>query len=105
MSPSTRFGPYGGRYVPETLIAALDELEAAYAEAVEDPAFQAELSGLLCMAIAGGAVAQTTISAPRALNDNAIPDIGSNDDVFPHVATDRKGTWIAVWHAVQRMNE
>jgi tryptophan synthase beta chain len=47
MSPSTRFGPYGGRYVPETLIAALDELEAAYAEAVEDPAFQAELSGLL----------------------------------------------------------
>jgi len=28
-----RFGPYGGRYVPETLIAALDELTAAWAEA------------------------------------------------------------------------
>ena len=31
-----RFGPYGGRYVPETLIAALDELTAAWAEARED---------------------------------------------------------------------
>jgi tryptophan synthase beta chain len=38
-----RFGPYGGRYVPETLIAALDELTAAWAEAREDDAFQAEL--------------------------------------------------------------
>ncbi len=34
-----RFGPYGGRYVPETLIAALDELTAAWAEAREDEAF------------------------------------------------------------------
>ncbi|MBT8405247.1 MAG: tryptophan synthase subunit beta, partial [Gemmatimonadetes bacterium] len=32
-----RFGRFGGRYVPETLIAALDELVAAYAEAQEDP--------------------------------------------------------------------
>ena len=42
-----RFGAYGGRYVPETLMAALEELEAAYAEAQEDPAFQAELDDLL----------------------------------------------------------
>ena len=41
------FGPYGGRYVPETLIPALDELTAAWAEARRDPAFQAELSELL----------------------------------------------------------
>jgi tryptophan synthase beta chain len=34
-----RFGPYGGRYVPETLVAALDELEHAYAEAQADPDF------------------------------------------------------------------
>ena len=34
-----RFGPYGGRYVPETLVAALDELEHAYAEAQADPGF------------------------------------------------------------------
>jgi tryptophan synthase beta chain len=41
-----RFGPYGGRYVPETLIAALDELTAAWAEAREDPAFRERLSSL-----------------------------------------------------------
>ncbi len=47
MSIETRFGPYGGRFVPETLIPALDELTAAYAEAREDAAFQAELARLL----------------------------------------------------------
>ena len=41
-----RFGPYGGRYVPETLIPALDELATAYAEAVADPAFLAEADDL-----------------------------------------------------------
>jgi tryptophan synthase beta chain len=42
-----RFGIYGGRYVPETLMAALEELEAAYAQAKDDPTFQAELGDLL----------------------------------------------------------
>src|SRR5277367_4866458 len=42
-----RFGVYGGRYVPETLMAALEELEHAYGEAKVDPAFQAELDDLL----------------------------------------------------------
>ncbi len=42
-----RFGPYGGRYVPETLMAALHELEVAYAEASADPVFRAELDDLL----------------------------------------------------------
>ena len=37
---SGRFGKYGGKYVPETLITALAELEAAYAEIKSDPAFQ-----------------------------------------------------------------
>jgi tryptophan synthase beta chain len=41
------FGPYGGRYVPETLMAPLDELEQAYHAARQDPAFQAELQDLL----------------------------------------------------------
>jgi tryptophan synthase beta chain len=40
------FGAYGGRYVPETLIPALDELTAAWKEAQRDPAFQAELDEL-----------------------------------------------------------
>ena len=42
-----RFGIYGGRYVPETLMAALVELEHEYDLAKADPAFQAELAGLL----------------------------------------------------------
>ncbi|MFC1660589.1 tryptophan synthase subunit beta [Gemmatimonadota bacterium] len=42
-----RFGPYGGAYVPETLIPALDELERAYAQAQEDPGFWGELEMLL----------------------------------------------------------
>ena len=42
-----RFGPYGGRYVPETLMAALDELERAYEKAKRDPKFQKRLDLLL----------------------------------------------------------
>ena len=42
-----RFGAYGGRYVPETLVAALDELEHAYAEAQADPDFHLKLDSLL----------------------------------------------------------
>ena len=42
-----RFGPYGGRYVPETLVAPLEELEQAYAEARKDPEFKSELDSLL----------------------------------------------------------
>jgi tryptophan synthase beta chain len=41
-----RFGPYGGRYVPETLIAALDELTAAWEEARDDPGFNARQDAL-----------------------------------------------------------
>ncbi len=41
------FGPYGGRFVPETLMAPLEELERAYFAAREDAAFRAELDGLL----------------------------------------------------------
>jgi tryptophan synthase beta chain len=46
-SASGRFGKFGGRYVPETLVHALDQLAAEYDAARRDPAFMAELSGLL----------------------------------------------------------
>ena len=42
-----RFGPFGGRYVPETLIPALDELEAAFDGAMAEPPFRRELDDLL----------------------------------------------------------
>jgi tryptophan synthase beta chain len=44
---SGHFGAYGGRFVPEALVAALDELTAAYTDACADPSFAAELDGLL----------------------------------------------------------
>ena len=44
---SGHFGTFGGRFVPETLVAALDELTAEYHRAKEDPSFQAELDRLL----------------------------------------------------------
>ncbi len=44
---SERFGAFGGRYVPETLIPALDALTEAYAEAMRDPAFTAALDSAL----------------------------------------------------------
>lgn len=40
------FGPYGGRFVPEALIGALEELDAAHTTAISDPTFQAELAEL-----------------------------------------------------------
>jgi tryptophan synthase beta chain len=42
-----RYGPYGGRYVPETLMAPLEELERVYSEACADSGFRAELDSLL----------------------------------------------------------
>ncbi len=45
--PSGRFGPYGGAYVPETLVAPLQELAASFDEAMADEAFVAELDHLL----------------------------------------------------------
>ena len=44
---SDRFGVFGGRYVPETLIPAIDELERAYDQARLDPSFQRELGDML----------------------------------------------------------
>ncbi len=59
IQPSDRFGIFGGRYVPETLIPALDELEAAYALAQTDPAFAAELAYML----------STYVGRPSPLSD------------------------------------
>ena len=43
----SKFGPYGGQFVPETLMPALIELEAAYVQARADPVFQDEFNGLM----------------------------------------------------------
>jgi len=56
---SDRFGAFGGRYVPEMLIPALDELEVAYATAQGDPSFRADLSTML----------STYVGRPSPLSD------------------------------------
>jgi tryptophan synthase beta chain len=56
---SDRFGTYGGRYVPETLIPALDSLEASLADAMRDSDFVAELDNLLA----------TYVGRPSPLSD------------------------------------
>jgi tryptophan synthase beta chain len=43
----SKFGPFGGQYVPETLMPALQELEQAYIAAQEDPDFQAQYQHLM----------------------------------------------------------
>jgi len=47
-----RFGPFGGKFVPESLMAALSELEAAYLDASNDPGFQLELQAQLSTLVA-----------------------------------------------------
>ena len=47
MKASMYFGPFGGQYVPETLVPALDELEEAYLASLEDPSFSDEMAPLL----------------------------------------------------------
>jgi tryptophan synthase beta chain len=44
---SSKFGPYGGQYIPETLMPALEALTAEFERALRDPGFQSELNGLL----------------------------------------------------------
>jgi tryptophan synthase beta chain len=47
MRLSGRFGQFGGAYVPEILVPAIEQLEAAFLDAAQDPGFRAELDGLL----------------------------------------------------------
>ena len=47
LSNGPRYGPYGGAFIPETLVPAVQELEAAYEEAIADPTFGDELDRLL----------------------------------------------------------
>ncbi|HEX9014028.1 MAG TPA: tryptophan synthase subunit beta, partial [Anaerolineaceae bacterium] len=61
----TKFGPYGGQYVPETLMPALIELEHAFVAAQQDPAFRAEFGGLLASYVGR----PTPISHARRLTD------------------------------------
>ena len=69
-----RFGVYGGRYVPETLMAALEELEREYEKAKRDPKFKKRLEDLL----------RTYAGRPTPLNVCAPPyaEVGRSENLF-----------------------
>ena len=73
-----RFGEFGGRYVPETLFAALDELSLAYDAVREDAAFHAELDALLRagaerVGVTGIPAYPTEVACLSALVGQALP--------------------------------
>ena len=73
-----RFGPYGGRYVPETLVAALDDLARLYDEVRADPAFWAEYDALLAEFV--GRPSPLTL-APRLGDEDGAPVLLKREDL------------------------
>ena len=73
-----RFGPYGGRYVPETLVAALDDLARLYDEVRADPAFWAEYDALLAEFV--GRPSPLTL-APRLGEEVGAPVLLKREDL------------------------
>ena len=73
-----RFGPYGGRYVPETLVAALDDLARLYDEVRGDPAFWAEYDALLAEFV--GRPSPLT-AAPRLSDEVGAPVFLKREDL------------------------
>jgi tryptophan synthase beta chain len=73
-----RFGPYGGRYVPETLVAALDDLARLYDEVRSDPAFWAEYDALLAEFV--GRPSPLT-AAPRLSDEVGAPVFLKREDL------------------------
>jgi tryptophan synthase beta chain len=71
------FGAYGGRFVPETLVAPIEELTAGYLAARADPAFGAELNGLLAHYVGR----PTPLYDTRRLTDRAVRILLKREDL------------------------
>ena len=102
-----RYGPYGGRYVPETLMAPLEELERVYAEARADHGFQARTCGpaaqfcgashaaAICLAAHGESGRRANLSeargfaAHRRAQDQQLPRAGPAGGAHGEKARDR----------------
>ena len=86
-----RYGPFGGRYVPETLVAPLEELESAYAAARAAPKFRAELDGLLRAKFSSLRTAQLPESESsnviRQYLNAEIQRFQSINQIVPHAVT------------------
>ncbi len=66
---ASKFGPYGGQYVPETLMPALIELERAFVEARQDPAFRHEYDELMASYVGRPTCMSICSRASRPITD------------------------------------
>ncbi len=96
-----RFGPFGGRYVPETLIAALDELTATYDAARGDPAFRSELDGLLSSYVGR----PTPLTAAPRLSDAAGARVWLKREDLCHTGAHKINNTIAQVLLARRMGK
>ena len=97
-----RFGDFGGRYVPETLVAALDELESAWHDAQHDPEFLAELDELLATYV-GRPTALTT--APRLTKHAGGASIWLKREDLAHTGAHKINNTIAQAMLTRRMGK
>ena len=97
-----RFGDFGGRYVPEPLVAALDELESAWHDAQHDPEFLAELDELLATSV-GRPTALT--SAPRLTEHAGGASIWLKREDLAHTGAHKINNTIAQAMLTRRMGK
>lgn len=78
------FGPYGGRFVPETVIPTLEELEAAFWEALADPSFLAEFERLLrtFQSVIGAEARAQALEAMGQLPEVAVACVGGGSNAI-----------------------
>jgi len=100
--PSGQFGPYGGAYVPETLVAPLRELASAYAEAQADPEFETTLSQMLVHW--GGRPTPTTF-APRLTEAVGGPQIWLKREDLNHTGAHKLNNALGQALLAQRMGK
>ncbi|MEC4984972.1 MAG: tryptophan synthase subunit beta [Oscillatoria sp. PMC 1068.18] len=116
ISPSTqtqqpdalgRFGIFGGKYVPETLMPALSELEAAYAQYCDDADFQAELQGLLADYVGRPSPLYFAerLSAHYAQRDGAKPQIYLKREDLNHTGAHKINNALAQVLLAKRMGK
>ena len=97
-----RFGPYGGAYVPETLVSPLEELASAYAAARQDPTFLDTLDGLL--RTWGGRPTPTTF-APRLTAELGGPQIWLKREDLNHTGAHKLNNALGQALLAQRMGK
>ena len=99
------FGDFGGRYVPETLMPALRELEETYAEAREDETFQAELAALLHDYVGRPTPLTRVDRLAKRLGDERAPRVYLKREDLTHTGAHKINAALAQGLLAQRMGK